>query len=267
MTENNTGHYLETELGRVFYQVHGPEDAPAVVLTHGVAMDHRTFAPQVEALKDDYRVVTWDMPFHDRSDALDKSLSFSAVSTDLLEKIITSLGIDEAIFVGLSLGSFITSKMTLQFPERVRAEVHVSGSAMQSTYPKLLRAFIPFISFILRLLPEGMMADTFSRNKALKEDTVAYLAEAVTQTGKDSLIHLMCEMMRDMTDGLPEPPEMPRLIVYGDHEKPFVIKASKAWHERLPGSELVEIKNAHHIVNQDNPQAFNQALQAFLKQL
>lgn len=267
MAKTKLGQYLETELGRVFYQVHGPEDAPAVVFTHGVAMDHRTFAPQVEALKDDYRVVTWDMPYHGRSDSLDKSRSFSATSTDLLAKLLDSLGIEQAAFVGLSLGSYITRLMSIHYPERVGAEVHVSGSSMQLTYPKFLRFVIPVIKFVFKLLPESIMARTFASNKALKEETVAYLVEAVEQTGKDGLTHLMCEMIRDMTVPLPEPAEKPRLIVYGDHEKPFVIKASIAWHERVPGSELVEVQNAHHIVNQDNPEAFNVALLAFLKKL
>ena len=267
MTKTQPGHYLQTELGNVFYQVHGPEGAPAVVLTHGVAMDHCTFAPQVEALKDDFRVVTWDMPFHGRSDSLDKSRSFSAASTDLLAKILDVLGIEEAVLVGLSLGSYITRLMSIHDPERVRAEVHVSSSSMHATYPKFIRAMIPLIKFVFKLLPESMMARMFASNKALKDETVAYLVEAVQQTGKDSLTHLMCEMIRDMTVPLPEPTEMPRLIVYGDHEKPFVIKASIAWHERVPGCKLVEVEDAHHIVNQDNPQAFNATLLAFLQQL
>ena len=267
MAKTEPGHYLQTEQGRVFYQVHGPQGAPGVVLTHGVAMDHRTFAPQVEVLKDDFRVVTWDMPFHGRSDPLDKSRAFSATSAELLAKLLDSLGIEKAVFVGLSLGSYITRLMSIHHPERVRAEVHVSGSSMHTTYPKFLRAMIPLIKITFKLLPESMMARMFASNKALKDETVAYLVEAVQQTGKDGLTHLMCEMIRDMTVPLPEPAEMPRLIVYGDHEKPFVIKASIAWHERVPGSELVEVQDAHHIVNQDNPQAFNAALLAFLQQL
>ncbi|CAN5823687.1 hypothetical protein BH23ACT2_BH23ACT2_19340 [soil metagenome] len=34
---------------------------PAVVFSHGFLMDHEMFAPQVSALRDHYRVITWDI--------------------------------------------------------------------------------------------------------------------------------------------------------------------------------------------------------------
>jgi len=68
------------------------------------------------------------------------------------------------------------------------------------------------------------------------------------------------EIVREKAADLPETPAKPRMIVDGDHEKPFVIKTSRKWHPRLPGSKLVEIENAHHILNLDNPAAFNKVL-------
>jgi len=59
---------------RIYYEVHGPVDGPAVLCTHGVAMDHRTFDQQVSALADRYRVIVWDMPGHGRSDPIGMAL-------------------------------------------------------------------------------------------------------------------------------------------------------------------------------------------------
>ncbi len=56
--------FLENDVGTVYYEVNGPEEAPAVLFSHGVAMDHRTFETQVAALADRYRVIVWDMPYH-----------------------------------------------------------------------------------------------------------------------------------------------------------------------------------------------------------
>ena len=47
MTLITDGHYYENKLGRLYYQVHGPEDASAITFSYGVMMDHRTFDPQV----------------------------------------------------------------------------------------------------------------------------------------------------------------------------------------------------------------------------
>lgn len=38
--------FYENKVGSVYYEVHGPKDAPAIVFSHGVAMAHRTFAPR-----------------------------------------------------------------------------------------------------------------------------------------------------------------------------------------------------------------------------
>ena len=37
---------------------------PAVVLAHGLLMDHEMFAPQVEALAAQNRIITWDARCH-----------------------------------------------------------------------------------------------------------------------------------------------------------------------------------------------------------
>lgn len=86
------------------------ENAPAVVFFHGVAMDHRSFKRQVEALKENYRVIVWDMPFHGKSSAIDKNVSFSEASADFIMGIMDVLNIRKAVMAGLSLGSFVIQK-------------------------------------------------------------------------------------------------------------------------------------------------------------
>jgi 3-oxoadipate enol-lactonase len=264
LTNRNEG-FLKTDLGKFYYQEHGPQDAPAIVFSHGVAMDHRSFDAQVRALDAQYRVVTWDMPFHGRSDAIEKDVSFSAVSADLLAKLLGVLTIEQAVFAGLSLGSFIVQQMTARHPQMVRAEVHISGGPLYPKFPSLMGISIPVITAFMKLYPERPLARAFAKHKALKDETQAYLLETIDRTGKAAVTHLTNEMVRDMAAGLPAPPDKPRLIVYGDHDIPFIINMSKKWHKRLPGSELAEIEQAHHILNQDNPAAFNVILREFLE--
>ena len=44
---------------RIYFEDTGGA-GPAVILGHGFLMDHEMFAPQVAALRDEYRVITWD---------------------------------------------------------------------------------------------------------------------------------------------------------------------------------------------------------------
>jgi len=59
--------YFENKVGKVYYEVHGREEAPAIIFSHGSNMNHETFKTQAEALKDKYRVIIWDMPYHGKS--------------------------------------------------------------------------------------------------------------------------------------------------------------------------------------------------------
>ena len=259
--------FLENELGKFYYQVHGHQGTPAVIFSHGVAMDHRTFDDQVQALKSGYRVISWDMPYHGRSDSIDKNLSFSKTAANLLVAIMDELGIGQAFHAGLSLGSLVVQQLSSLYPTRVLGEIHISGGPLYPKFPAILKASIPFTAVFMKLYPSKPMARTFAKHKALTPETIAYLVETVENTGKDAITHLTNEMVRDMVAGLPAPSSKPILIVYGDHDLPFIIKMSKDWHARLPNSELVLVENAHHILNQDNPTDYNAILLDFLERV
>ena len=258
---------LERDVGRVYYEVYGPEQAPAVVFSHGVAMDHRSFEQQVAALEDRYRVIVWDMPYHGRSSAIDRRLRFSTTAADLTMAIMDELGVQRAVLAGLSLGSLVVQQAAHRYPDRVTAAIHISGGPLHPKYPAILKVAIPFISVLMKLYPIKPLSRAFVEHKALADETKAYLMETVAHTGKGVITYLTNEMVRDMVIGLDEHPRPPALIVYGDHDLRFLKTMAEKWHDQHPNSQLVEIEDAHHVLNQDNPGAFNAALLDFLQKI
>jgi 3-oxoadipate enol-lactonase len=259
--------YLKTDVGSVYYRAHGPEDAPAVVFLHGVAMDHRTFESQVEALESRYRVIVWDMPYHGYSSPIDKNRRFSTTAADFTMAILDELHIHQATLAGLSLGSLVAQQAACHYPDRVNGLVHISGGPLYPRFPALLKAAIPFISAFMKLYPVKPLNKAFVEHKALAKETKAYLLETIAHTGKDVVTHLTNEMVRDMVIGLPEHSAHPALIVYGDHELRFIRKMAERWHDSHPNSRLVEVQDAHHILNQDNPAGFHAVLLEFLQEV
>ena len=61
--------------------------------------------------------------------------------------------------------------------------------------------------------------------------------------------------------------QVPTLIVVGEHDKPTPVAASEAMHARIKGSTLEVIKDAGHMSNLEQPQAFNRVLLEFLNGL
>ncbi len=259
--------FLESQIGSIYYDVRGPVDAPAIMFLHGVAMDHRTFDAQVAALEDRYRVIVMDMPCHGRSAHLGKTTSYARATADLAMALLDELGIHEAVLAGLSLGSFVVQHAAHAYPERVTAMVQISSGSLHPGYSPLFQLLMPFTWLTIKALPMGMVKRSFAQHKALLEETRAYLRETTVQTGKDAIIYVTNEMTKDLVRGLPEPPTQPSLIVYGDHDLRFIQHMSILWHERQPNSRLVEVPNAHHILNQDNPEPFHRALREFLDEV
>ncbi|MGH8505707.1 MAG: alpha/beta fold hydrolase, partial [Stenotrophobium sp.] len=50
--------YAQVNGQRLYYEDTGGS-GPVIVFSHGLLMDHEMFAPQVAALRDRYRVITW----------------------------------------------------------------------------------------------------------------------------------------------------------------------------------------------------------------
>lgn len=257
--------YYENARGKVYYEVHGPKDAPVLAFSHGICMDHQTFLPQLDAFRDRYRVLLWDMPFHGLSSAMDQDLQFTSTAADFLVGIMESLDVKEgALLVGQSLGSFVTQQAACRYPDRIRATAHVGGASLYPGGGWPYKMMGPFFSAFISLYPERSMFKAFARHRALQPETKAYLEEVSSRTGKRVMAHITGQLLKDIARGLPRPPAEPKLLCHGDHESGLVKRLLGRWHRSAPESRLEVIEDAHHIANQDNPEAFNRVLSSFL---
>lgn len=260
--------YFSNRTGKIYYELYGPEEAQVIAFSHGVALDHKTFWKQVEALKEKYRVLVWDMPYHGKSSKINDRLPFSETAADFLMELLSKLDVGKAVLVGQSLGSYVSQYAAWKYPDMVAATVHIGGAPLYPKYSKLFKGLNPFITPILRAYPEKSLYKAFSKHKALTEDTRNYMELVSTRTGRKVIAHLTKEMVRDMVQGLPEPNEQPILLTYGDHDLSFIKKMNEKWNEaQTVNSEIVIIKDAHHIANQDNPDVFNSILYEFVSRL
>ncbi len=257
--------YYENSLGKVYYEVYGREEAPAVLFSHGINMSHETFKGQVAGLQEKYRVIIWDMPYHGKSSPIDNSLPFSETAADFINGLLDHLEIDKAFLAGLSLGSYVTQIATYKYPEKVKATIHIGGGPLHPRVSPLFRIFNPLISLFISLYPKKYLFKTFAEHRALMPETKLHMERVASKNGKKVLSHLTRELLRDMTRGLPRHTEEPKLFCHGDHEVAMVRKMMERWHRECVNSKLMVINNAHHVANQDNPEETNRAIIDFLE--
>jgi len=258
---------LKTEYGDIYYELSGPVDKPVIIFIHGVGMDLQTFEMQVEAFHSAYSVLVWDLPGHGRSTIKEQKERFTTMSADCLHLLMNELGINKAILVGQSLGSMIAQHFQIKNPGKVIATIHVPGIELKSHVGNWSRFFVPFMMFLINLIPQKTFYKSFGKHRAVKKNVQEYLSGAMSRTGKKLALKITEDMVYDLIDKSPEPEKAPLLISYGAKDLFFIRNAAKKWHRKETGSHCVEIPHANHIANQDNPEAFNQAMFDFLNAL
>jgi 3-oxoadipate enol-lactonase len=257
--------FYESPWGPVYYQISGPEDAPVAAFTHGVTMDHRSFDSQVEALKDRYRALVWDLPGHGRSFPLKDKFTYK-LSAECLLGLLDEIGVKRAVLVGVSLGGQINQHAAYLQPERVAALVEVGSMAIHKPFGRLGNILGKLYVASSRLIPEKQVYSWIALSRAIKPETRSYVEKQAAEMGKKQILEITEGMFEEMAKGVPVAPGVPLLMIHGEKEMSFVRKHLQSWHEQTPGSRYAVIPDAGHIANQDNPQAFNDVLLEFLEE-
>jgi pimeloyl-ACP methyl ester carboxylesterase len=104
-------------LERMAVEIDGAGDA--LVMLHGLGGTSNVFTPQMGLLAPRFRVVRPDLPGAGRSRAMDEITMPKLVETVL--RVLRGLGIEQAHFVGHSMGTIVCQHIALQQPVLVKS--------------------------------------------------------------------------------------------------------------------------------------------------
>jgi pimeloyl-ACP methyl ester carboxylesterase len=256
---------LERQGTVLHYWTAGQEDAPLVTFTHGATMDHRMFNAQVPALLDaGYRVLVWDVRGHGESKPLGETFTILQAAEDLLA-ILDELGVEQAVFVGQSMGAYIAQEIAFSYPERVHALVTVGATPLTMRYSALELAALRSSAPLIGLMPYDRFREISALNTAYMPHVQEYALEANALVSPEEFQTIW----QGIADALHYEPDYritePLLIAYGEHDDVGSIKSmTPAWARRDTGGVYYIIPSAGHNANQDNPAMFNDLLLLFL---
>ncbi|MFC6826170.1 alpha/beta fold hydrolase [Halopelagius fulvigenes] len=103
----------------------GPPDAPPIVFVHGTVFNRTMWAPQREALSEEYRVIVPDLPGH--GGRRDESFTLES-GVETVRQAVEQFSDDPVHLVGLSLGGYVATEFAHRHPEQV-ADLIISGSS------------------------------------------------------------------------------------------------------------------------------------------
>lgn len=111
----------------LYYEWHGADDAPVVILSPGLGGSAGYWTPNLAALAAQYRVLLYDHRGTARSNrALPQTVTVDDMAGDLIA-LMDALGIAKAHLIGHAAGGIIGLAMALKAPDRLAKLVVVNG--------------------------------------------------------------------------------------------------------------------------------------------
>lgn len=237
-------------------------DGPAILWSHGFLMDHTMFSPQIEALAGRYRCVSWDERGFGATPATGPFTYWD--SADDAVALLDHLGIERAVFAGMSQGGFLSLRAALAHPDRVRALILIDTQAGLED-PETIESYRGMVAHWLSDEPLGevgaLVAGLILGDEQLSAEWIP-IWEArratFTQYPADCLLD-----RDDISDRIGEI-SAPTLVIHGDADLAIPLEIGRSLAESIPGAELVAMPGGSHASNLTNPEECTAAIEAFL---
>ena len=240
----------------------------ALVFIHAGGLNKEMWTEQLKVFGASHTVIAFDIRAHGASAAVD-NLEFDWV--DLLA-ILEQEQIDKIDLVGCSLGSIIALDLAINHPEKIDKLVLASPGLVgyQEKDPEYGRQIQGFVRAFQKQKPDSMLyqlkvMNAYGTREGLASQQVeSYLDSAlkrfimsrglIRKTALSSYKHQ--EVMGTV--------KSPTLILVGDADHGYIRKSAELIEAGLENASLEVIKNAGHLLNLEQPEAFNRALKQFL---
>ncbi len=254
----------------LFYESLG-EGTPLILHGH----DHTPWLFfQAPVFSQSYRFITFDRRGTGRSANPEGEWSVADFARDV-RALMDALGLEKAIVGGSSLGGIVSAQFAVDYPDRLLAVIigH-TGPYFWDLARQWVQELMEGAQPTLGAQPRSYAWEAEgppTTNPAFAASPIGQLMASVgTGLGRDA------ESIRKMHRALLNWDQRPRyaelnalrvpaLFVAGSNEPSRTLELMLEWHQQVPGSELVILREAYHAAHRENALAWNAAVQAFLR--
>lgn len=223
---------------------------PALILIHGIGARRATFAGLVEALKDRFTCITYDLRGHGESPVPAGRFGLDDLVDDL-EALRARLGIERAHVAGHSLGGMIGPAYARRHPEHVLSLGLWSTAAFRTEDDSAkVRAVVAAmrekgIGQVLDTLTARWFTDAFA---AANPDVIERRKRQVMETPADIFLNVF-----DIYAGTEMAPWLheiaaPAQVLTGENDGGCNPRLNRQIAEALPDAELVVLPDLRHAI-------------------
>ncbi|QER39288.1 3-oxoadipate enol-lactonase [Acinetobacter suaedae] len=246
-------------------QVQGQKDAPVIVFSNSLGTDHGMWQAQVEALSEQYQIVTYDTRGHGMSRVIEQS-TLQNLAEDVVD-ILDALRIDKAHFCGISMGGITGLYLAIYHSDRFLSVTIANSAAKIGTAEAWNNRADSVEQHGLAELVKTTHTRWFSEHfdyahDVLAQKTIQSLSVTPAQGYANACRALAEADLRDQLQQI----HIPTLIIAGQFDPVTTVQDAAFMHQSISQSQL-EILAASHLSNIEQPQVFNQALSKFIQKI
>jgi len=261
--------FAEINGQKLHYTDEGAGDA--IVFLHGFMMDGRMFDAQIAALEDTYRCITFDARALGRTEWDGEAFTLYDTVSDCFA-LMDHLGVESAVLAGMSQGGYAALRAALTSPERVRALVLMSTSAVldvdgaKAGYTEMRDTWAS-VGPVDPLI-EGLATALLGPKDEVSAWWDVWLPRWKEYSG-ERITHGMNNLLErdDIIERVAEITQ-PVLVTHGTADHGMPIALGEQLDELLPGSTgIVRIEGGAHTANMTHADQINGPLEAFLAEV
>lgn len=244
-----------------------------VVFLHAFPVNRQMWAPQLSVLrKKKIAWITYDYPGFGETPILSDVSDIYAYGREAIH-FLDEVGVEKAVFVGLSMGGYVALSLYRHHPERfaglVLADTRASADTAEGRenryriISQLQQTADPQPLFNGHL--EKFFTEETRRNRP---DLLAQTRQMMAAASLKGIIAAQ-KAMAERPDSTALLPQMnfPVLVLVGEQDTLTTVADARQMVDRLPNGQLAIIPDAAHLSNLEQPDQFNEILGEYLSRV
>jgi len=228
-----------------------------LVLIHGSGCSADSWQYQVSSLSREFEVVAIDLPGHGASDAAsDPSVERYATT---VRGVLQRIGRRKVFLAGHSLGGAVALQVALEHPELLRGLILVATTAYLDTL-----ALTPdILLWAVATLPHKFKGMFFS--DLVTKEALAIARDDVRRCSLETVLGDFSASRNFDFRGRLGVLNLSTLILCGGSDLITPVRYSERLHKEIPGSTLVLVEKAGHMLPLESPERVNAAIRKFVR--
>ncbi|MDP4946178.1 MAG: alpha/beta hydrolase [Alishewanella sp.] len=253
----------------------GPRGDPTpIVLIHGTSSSLHTWDGWVNALKDERRVIRFDLPgFGLTGPSADNNYSIENYARIVIA-LLDELQLEQVVIAGNSLGGNVAWATAVLYPQRIKKLVLVDASGYpnqaQSVPIGFTIARIPLLNKLMeQVLPrsviESSVKNVYGDPALVTAELIDRYFELTTRAGnRQALSQRLRQTQTESLVNRIKDLKLPTLIIWGDRDRLIPPAMAVRFHQDIVGSQLVRFNRLGHVPQEEDPSSTVTVFKQFL---